>query len=271
MTEPVASPIIERRGQVSLRSRVLVTGVRWLLRPGLAKAVSVPIGPSELRCGLNTHRRLVSQISTAAGIPVLSVDYRMIPEVTFEQEVDDCVTAYRWLLDRGTAPEQIVVAGDSAGGYLAFATALRAREHGLPMPAGIVALSPMLDMDLAAKRAHPNATLDPTGALLVLEQVVERVLAGLDPTDPAVSPINADLTGLPATFITAGSTELLYCDAEIMAVRLVAAGVPIRLQVWDQQLHVFQMFGPLLPESREALRDIGRFVTELRTGPSARE
>jgi acetyl esterase/lipase len=217
-------------------------------------------GGGWVSCGLNTHRRMIAWMSTTSRIPALSVDYRMIPQVKFDEEVDDCLTAYKWLLDRGHRPDQIVVAGDSAGGYLTFATLLKARDEGLPMPAGLVALSPMLDMDLASKRAHANATADPSGSMKLVEQLVEMILGGLDPADPKVSPIRADLTGLPPALITAGSTEVLYCDAEEMAHRLAEAGVPCTLQIWDRQLHVFQMFGPLLPESRTALRDIGRFV-----------
>jgi acetyl esterase/lipase len=240
-------------------------GAEWVHGPGVPPQRDGGVilyfhGGGWVSCGLNTHRRMIAWMSTAARVPALSVDYRMIPAVKFDEEVEDCVTAYRWLLDQGHRPEQIVVAGDSAGGYLAFAMPLRAREEGLPMPAGIVALSPMLDMDLATKRAHANAKLDPSGAMLVLEQLVEAILGGLDPLDPRISPIRADLTGLPPTFISAGSTEVLYCDAEAMAHRLAEAGVECTLQVWDRQLHVFQMFGPLLPESRTALRDIGRFV-----------
>ncbi len=240
-------------------------GAEWVHGPRVPAARNGNVilyfhGGGWISCGLNTHRRMVAWISTAARVPALSVDYRMIPEVTLDQEIQDCVAAYRWLLDRGHRPEQIVVAGDSAGGHLAFSMPLRARDEGLPMPAGIVALSPMLDMDLATKRAHANADLDPSGAMHVLDQLVDYILAGLDPADPKVSPVRADLAGLPPVFISAGSTEVLYCDAEAMAHRLAEAGVPCTLQVWDRQVHVFQMFGPLLPESREALRDIGRFA-----------
>lgn len=217
-------------------------------------------GGGWITCGLNTHRRMISWFSTATGLPAFSVDYRMIPEVPFEGEVEDCLTAYKWLLDQGVRPERIVVAGDSAGGYMSFAMPLLARKRGLPMPAAIIALSPMVDMDLTAKRSHVNTKLDPTAPLAALEVMIPVLLSEADPADPRISPINADLTGLPPVLICAGSTELLYCDAEIMAQRLAAAGVPCTLKVWDRQLHVFQMFGPLLPESRAAIAQLGRFA-----------
>ncbi|NUS43540.1 MAG: alpha/beta hydrolase, partial [Mycobacteriaceae bacterium] len=237
----------------------------WVHGPGVSpvRAGNVVLylhGGGFISCGLNTHRRLTSQISAAAGVPALSVDYRMYPAVRFEQEVDDCVTAYRGLLDEGRKPGQVVVAGDSAGGHLAFATVLKARDMGLPLPAGIVGLSPILDMDLTAKQQHANAALDPVRFIDSLTQVMGVITAGLDLTDPLVSPVHADLAGLPPVLLSVGSTEVMFCDNETMAHRLAAAGVPTTLQIWQDQLHVFQMFGPLLPESRAGLRSVGRFI-----------
>ncbi|MQY02186.1 alpha/beta hydrolase [Actinomadura macrotermitis] len=242
-------------------------GAEWVHGPGVGRSRERVIlylhGGGWVCCGLNTHRRMVAWFSAAAGVPALSVDYRMVPAVPFEKEVDDCVTAYRWLLEEcGTPPENIVVMGDSAGGYLTFATALRAREEGLPQPAALAALSPMLDMDLTGKLAHANMELDPSAPGALLERLMEALVGHLDAADPKVSPVRADLTGLPPTLLTAGSTELLYCDSEEMARRLAAAGVPVTLQVWDRQVHVFQMFGTFLPESRRSIAELGRFVRE---------
>ncbi|GAB3670899.1 alpha/beta hydrolase fold domain-containing protein [Actinocorallia lasiicapitis] len=238
----------------------------WVHGPGVGRSRDKVIlyfhGGAWISCGLNTHRRMIARLSAAAGIPAFSVDYRMIPQVTLLDEVLDCLTAYRHLLDNGVAASDIVFAGDSAGGYMTFATALLARDSGLPLPAALVALSPMLDMDLAAKLAHANHRLDPTNPGPLLETFVKEILADLDAKDPAVSPIYADLRGLPPCYLSAGSTELLACDSETMAERLAAAGVPCTLQLWDDQLHVFQMFGPLLPESRAAITDFGRWVRQ---------
>lgn len=217
-------------------------------------------GGGWLFCGLNTHRALTSRISSAAGKPVLALDYRMVPKVDFDQEIEDCVAGYRWLLDRGIHPEHIVIMGDSAGGYLTLATALRARSHGLPMPAALVGISGVYDMSTASKAAHANAGLDPTGSLAALEWMLETVLGGLDPADPKVSPVRADLAGLPPTLLTASSSEIIYCDSEDMARLLVAAGVPCTLQAWKGQMHVFQALAPLIPEAKQAIADIGEFV-----------
>ncbi|GAA2145143.1 alpha/beta hydrolase [Actinomadura napierensis] len=246
-------------------------GAEWVRGPGASasrdKVILYLHGGGWVCCGLNTHRRMIASFSSAARVPALSVDYRMIPAVPFEREVEDCLAAYRWLLDeRGTDPANIVIMGDSAGGHLTFATALRARDEGLPMPAALAALSPMLDMDLEGKLAHANMGLDPADPGVLLENLVEAFLGHLDLKDPAVSPVRADLAGLPPVLLTAGSTELLYCDSEMMARRLAEAGVPTTLQVWDRQIHVFQMFGPYLPESRAAIASLGTFVRDAVAG-----
>jgi acetyl esterase/lipase len=115
-------------------------------------------------------------------------------------------------------------------------------------------------MSTASKAAHANAGLDPTGSLAALEWMLETVLGGLDPADPKVSPVRADLAGLPPTLLTASSSEIIYCDSEDMARLLVAAGVPCTLQAWNGQMHVFQALAPLIPEAKQAIADIGEFV-----------
>jgi acetyl esterase/lipase len=167
------------------------------------------------------------------------------------------VTAYLRLLDRGYKPSRIVVAGDSAGGYLAFAAPLRALSEGLPAPAGIVALSPLTDLDHTAKLAHANARLDPYIPVSRLPLLYELWQDG---PDPLVCPVDADLAQLPPTLIQAGSSEALLCDAELMAARLAAADVPCRLQIWERQLHVFQAYSQVIPEGFSAIAEIGSFI-----------
>jgi acetyl esterase/lipase len=207
--------------------------------------------------GLRTHRRLVSRISSAAGAPVLHVDYRQLPHATLAQTVDDCLTVYLGLLDDGHPPDRIVLAGDSAGGYLAFALAHRALTDGLPVPAGIAALSPWIDLTCSHSTAHPNARTD---AYLPIKKLVQigRLLAPAE--DPLLGLLDADLTGMPPTLIQVGSGEVLRCDAELMAARLTESGVECALQIWDRQVHVFQAAAAVLPEGRAAITDIGLFL-----------
>ncbi|WP_028933828.1 alpha/beta hydrolase [Pseudonocardia spinosispora] len=239
-------------------------GGEWVHGPGVATGRSRVIlylhGGGWFFGGINTHRSLVARISAAARMPALSLAYRMVPVVPFEAEVEDCVAAYRWLIDNGVAAADIVIMGDSAGGHLTFATALRAREEGLAAPGCLVSISGCLDLDLASKHSHANAAADPTGSMAALQFLVESIAGHLDLSDPAVSPIHADLSGLPPTLLTVSSSEVLFEDSEIMAKRLAEAGVPCTLQIWGRQLHVFQAAAALIPEAKASIGDIGRFV-----------
>lgn len=262
------------------RRRVRLDGCRaeWLRAPGARPGAYMYSeqragryllylhGGAFVCCGLRTHRRLVSRISSAADATVLAVDYRMLPRHPISTAVADGVRGYRWLLDRGVGAERIVLAGDSAGGTLAFLVGLAAAEQGLPRPAGIAALSPLTDFDTTVKLAHPNARRDPLfapGVLPVINDLADRASAR-QPLDGApgtpVSPVRGDLETLPPTLIQVGSTEVLLPDAELMGRRLAAAGVPCRLQVWDRQPHVFQAAADLVPEARAAIAEIGEFV-----------
>jgi len=209
--------------------------------------------------GLRTHRRLVSRISSAAGTPVLHVKYRQLPEATLAQTVDDCLHVYQGLLADGHPPDSIVFAGDSAGGYLAFAVAHRAMADGLPVPAGIATLSPWIDLACRHNTAHPNARTDPYIPIKKFAQI-GRLLAPTD--DPLLGLLDADLTGMPPTLIQVGSGEVLRSDAERMATRLAESGVECALQIWDRQVHVFQAAADVLPEGRAAIADIGLFLRD---------
>ncbi|MEU5881542.1 alpha/beta hydrolase [Spirillospora sp. NPDC047279] len=217
-------------------------------------------------CGLRTHRRMIARIASASGAPVLSVAYRQLPAAPLTVSVADCVHAYRFLLEKGYDPERIVVAGDSAGGFLAFAAIQQALKEGLPAPAGIVAMAPLTDLDHTTKVSHANARLDAYLPARRVERLAGLLTEGAVPLDPMVSPVNGDLTGLPPVLIQVGSTEMLRPDAELMADRLNAAGVPCRLQVWEGQVHVFQVFADLVPEGLAALHEVGAFIRE-RTTP----
>lgn len=210
--------------------------------------------------GLHSHRRLSARVARAAGAPLLNVDYRQLPDAHLTDAVDDAVTAYRFLLDRGFAPERIAFVGDSAGGGLTFAAALAVRDRGLPMPGAIAAIAPFADLDPARRRAHPNDRSDPVLSAHILDVPVRMGLARDGVLDPAWSPVNHDFTGLPPTLIQVGDTEVLLDDAEQLASRLAAAGVPHCLQIWDHALHVFQAGADVLPEARAAISDIGEFL-----------
>src|SRR5690606_30944893 len=174
-------------------------------------------------CGLETHRPVAASLARRTGMAVVNVEYRQLPGRSITQSVDDCLTAYRWLLRHGAPAARVVFAGDSAGGYLSFATALRIIERGLPAPAGLIGLSPLLDLDYAAQRDPPHVALDPYIPLSALEAVV-RLGAEIDGVlDPLMSPVNGILADLPPVLLIAAEDEVLRYDAELMAQRLDAA------------------------------------------------
>lgn len=243
----------------------------WVRAPHAAsdRAVLYFHGGGFFSCGLRTHRRMVARIAAASGAPVLSVAYRQLPDAPLATSVEDAVTAYRWLLDQGYSADRIVVAGDSAGGFLTFAGTLRAMAEGLPRPRALVALAPLTDLDDTAKVEHANARSDAYLPARRVRRLAALLTEGAATLDPAVSPVNGELGGLPPTLIQVSSSEMLLPDSELMAERLTAAGVPCRLQVWENQVHVFQVFADLVPEGLAALHEVGAFVREHTERPAA--
>ncbi|MFF2554425.1 alpha/beta hydrolase [Nocardia sp. NPDC058058] len=209
--------------------------------------------------GLRTFRGMAARLSSATGLPVCLVGYRKLP-APFPAIVADGVRAHRYLLARGFRPDRIVCAGDSSGGCLAFAVPLAVGAAGLPLPGAIVAVSPWTDFDCTAKAESPNRRTDVLFSPSAVRRLVDRFLVN-DQGCHADSPVDADLRGLPPVLIQVGTTELLRCDAELMARRLAAAGVPCRLQRWDRQPHGFPVFG-VLPESGPAIAEMARFIQE---------
>lgn len=229
-----------------------------VIGPGVTPADRVVLyfhGGGFFACGLRTHRRLVARISAAAGMPVLSIAYRQLPRHTLTHALEDCLTAYRSLLARGYS--EVTFAGDSAGGYLAIEAARLVIQEGLPSPRSIVALSPWVDLFGHIERHPRQARRD--------AYVPARKLASLGSfavgADARQRPLlDADLTMLPPVLIHVGSAEILRTDAELLAQRLEAADVPVDLQVWHRQVHVFQAFADVVAEGRLAIEEIGVFI-----------
>ena len=216
--------------------------------------------------GLNTHRRMVAKIAHASAMPAFSVDYRQLPQAHLTETLDDAVDSYRYLLERGFRPEQIIVSGDSAGGGLAFRLALATRERGLPMPGGISAIAPWADLDSTVRDAHPNRQLDAYIPAQALDVIARRGFATDGPLDPAWSPVNGDFTGLPPVLIQVGSTECLLPDSQILARRCADARVPAVLQIWDRAPHVHHAGSDLLSDARAAIDALGQFHQQVLTG-----
>ncbi|HEX3512434.1 MAG TPA: alpha/beta hydrolase, partial [Trebonia sp.] len=204
---------------------------------------------------------LAAQVGRRTSARVFSVDYRLAPEHPFPAAVDDALAAYEGLLHNGTDPADIVFAGESAGGGLAIATLVNARDHGLPQPAAAFVMSPYADLTLAGETMETKGELDP---LLSRESLAARIpdyTAGQDPALGLISPVFADLTGLPPLIIQAGTHEVLLDDALRLARQAATADVEVTLDITPGVPHVFQTFYPVIDEATAALDRAGQFLS----------
>jgi acetyl esterase/lipase len=202
-----------------------------------------------------THRALTSRLARAAGLPVFVADYRLAPEHPFPCALDDAVAACRSLMQSGP----VVIAGDSAGGGLALATALYLRRHDIGSAAALVLFSPWTDLTLSAitdEAARREVMLSTSW----LGDCARCYLAGESEATPLASPAFADPRGLPPTFIQSGADELLCSDSLRLAYALVAAGVITRCEIVPGQWHTFQLCGGILPAARAAIERAARFI-----------
>lgn len=208
----------------------------------------------------NTHRSLAGELARAAGTAALLIDYRLAPEHPYPAAVEDAVTAYRWLLETGHAPESIVLAGDSAGGGLVVAALLALKERQMPMPAAGICISPWCDLTLSGASVAARASLDPMTSADLLGRMAAHYLNGIDPKTPGASPIFGDLTGLPPLLIQVGEREILFSDSETLRARAEAAGVDVTFEEWPGMIHVWHAFHPFLREGRDAIKKAGAFA-----------
>jgi len=207
-----------------------------------------------------SHRHIVSRIALAAKARVLSVDYALAPENPFPAAVKDAVKAYRWLLDQGQKPEQIALAGDSAGGGLAAATLLAAREEGLPLPAGAALISPWSDLTCATGSYETRAEADPMIMPEGIRELANIYLTGADPRDPLASPNFGNLAGLPPLLIQVGDDEVLLDDSRNLAARAREAGVDVDLEVAPDMFHVWHAFYQMFTPGEEAIERMGSWL-----------
>ncbi len=211
-------------------------------------------------CG--THRALAARVAVTSKAPVLLLDYRLAPESPFPAALDDAVAAAGWLGDQGIEPGKVAFIGDSAGGGLAVATALSLRDAGRPLPAALVCLSPWTDLTGSGESVKTCARLDPLLKADSGKVIVPAYLGDTDPRSPLVSPIFADLTGLPPLLIQVGDHEILLSDSLRLADVAREAGVEVSVDVWKGMWHVWQAMAGLIPEAQRAIDEVGAFLDE---------
>ena len=209
---------------------------------------------------LESHRHAVAQAGREAGTRTLALAYRLAPEHPFPTALGDALAGYRFLLESGFAPGRIALAGESAGGGLALAVALNLRARGLPLPACLWLSSPWTDLALTGVSLDTKAAVDPLLSRVYLAELAAAYLNGADPGDPLVSPIRADLAGLPPMLIQVGSAETLLDDALRLAGVAAAADVAVELQVWPHMIHAWHLFYPEVAAGRRSLASAGRYI-----------
>ncbi|HEX2844596.1 MAG TPA: alpha/beta hydrolase, partial [Candidatus Limnocylindria bacterium] len=196
----------------------------------------------------------------AAHARVLTPDFRLAPEHPFPAAVKDVLTVYGWLLDQGVGEPNIIVGGDSSGGGLALSMLLALREAGAAMPRAAVLLSPWTDLTTSGASHERHRKLDPTVTRAALKVAAAWYAGGRDLAEPMLSPLFADLTGLPPLLVHVGGDEILLDDGRLLAERARAAGVGAQYRVFDGMWHVHHFAAPEVPEALAAMNDIAAFI-----------
>jgi monoterpene epsilon-lactone hydrolase len=213
---------------------------------------------------LNTHNGLMARLSVACNATVVGLDYRLAPEHPYPAAVEDAVAAYDFALQHVSA-EHLIIAGDSAGGGLTLACLQALKARGKPMPAGAALLSPWTDLTASGESVHTRAKADPMIQASDLKEMADHYRSTHDAATPGISPLLGDLTGLPPLLIQVGDSEILLDDSTRLAQKARQSGVHAELRIFEEAFHVFQAF-PDLPESDEALQEIGSFFNKVTSG-----
>jgi acetyl esterase/lipase len=215
----------------------------------------------------NSHRALIARLARATNSRVLAPNYRLAPEHPAPAAVEDALNAFLQLYQDGY--ENIFVMGDSAGAGLALALTAQLKKRKLPLPKGLILLSPWTDLTLSGDSIKSKADVDALIAPNLLDVFAQKYIGDMDPKDPMISPLFADFKGFPPTFIHVGGFELLLDDSTRLAAKMNKAGVQVELEVWEGMMHVWHFLGGIMPEANRAIDRIGAFVKNIKVTSNA--
>ena len=252
-------------GEVTIeRINIGELSAEWIYVPGASehKIYLTLFGGGYIMGNLESRRWIPYWLSKVTNYRCLNIGYRLAPEHPFPAALDDSISAYQWLLAKDIDPNNIIIGGESAGGGLTMAILLKLKELKLPLPKAAVMMSPWVDLTGSGKSLETNYKYEPVLAEGV--KTMGIVYAGGKSTkNPLISPVFADLGGLPPLLIQAGGIEAILDDSILLAERAKSAGVQVTLEVYEKMTHVFQAFGDLLSESKKAFENIKKFIDRL--------
>lgn len=233
----------------------------WMVPAGAdpQKVIFYVHGGGYVSGSCSDHRSFVSKFAAYTGFANLIFEYRLAPEHPFPAAVDDSVKVYQWLLSLGYTPENILFAGESAGGGLTFATLLCLKDKTIPLPKAGVAISPRTDLTCQGESYKTKNNVSP--APFNSWHVFAKHYAGSTPlTDPYISPLFGDLKGLPPLFINSGMDDELFDDGRLFAEKASAAGVDVMFRAGEKMVHCYPLLAPMFPEATKAMDEIVEFI-----------
>lgn len=256
-----------KSGVVSSRIQLGGIGTEWVRPVQPAERTILHVHGGAFFAGSPaTHRGLASEMALRSMADVYVVDYRLAPEHPWPAAEEDCLCAYKALLEQGHEPSRILLSGDSAGGGLILRMVIMMREQGLPMPAGLVMLSPFVDLTLTNPSVRKKALVDPMLTAKALRRGAKAYSPTIELTDSRVSPLFADLQDLPPMLLQVGRDEVLLDDSLRLTERAKQAGVWVDCQVYEGMWHDFQLFADFIPEAGQALDNMAGFARALVRG-----